>query len=297
MTTRPRDRQIRIDFHTHIFPRDLCRNRESYFSGESEFALLYQSPKARLIGAEEMIAAMDKEGIDISVIFGFPWKKAENFIIHNDYIMASVEKYPGRFIGFCCMDPFHQEAAVEAKRCIEKGLSGIGEIAFYGSGINSDAITALAPLMAIGLEKDLPVLIHTNEPVGHQYPGKTPMTLSQIETMIRTFSKNKIVLAHLGGGILFYHLLKKGVKNLFKNVFFDTAASPFLYHTAIYRFSIDLVGADKILFGSDYPLIRPDRYLKEFHNGGVNKEDLDLICGKNAMGLLKLGNIKSKVFP
>jgi len=279
---------MRIDFHTHIFPRDMRKNRESYFSDEPEFALLYHLPKARLIGAKEMIAAMDREGIDVSVILGFPWKKSKNFILHNDYIMASVEKYPGRFIGFCCMDPFHKKAAEEAERCIEKGLSGIGEIAFYGSGINAEAITALAPLMTIGLEKDLPVLIHTNEPVGHRYPGKTPITLSQIETMINTFSKNKLVLAHFGGGILFYHLLKKGIKGLFENVFFDTAASPFLYDTAVYQLSIDLVGADKILFGSDYPLVRPDRYLKEFHEGGLKKRDLDLICGKNAMRLLNL---------
>lgn len=280
-------RLMRIDFHTHIFPKALRADRKALFEDEPEFALLYHSPRAKLIGAAEMIEDMDRAGVDVSVIFGFPWKRSDNFIRHNDYIMASVEKYPDRFTGFCCMDPFHKDAAQEARRCIENGLSGIGEIAFYGSGINPGAVAALAPLMTIALEYDIPVLVHTNEPVGHRYPGKTPMTLSQIEALIRTYRKNRIVLAHMGGGILFFRLLKKGVDDLFENIFFDTAASPYLYHPAVYPLAIALVGAEKILFGSDSPLIRPDRYFKIFKAAGVNKKDLDLICGTNARQLLK----------
>jgi predicted TIM-barrel fold metal-dependent hydrolase len=63
--------------------------------------------------------------------------------------------------------------------------------------------------MDICRRREKPVLIHTNEPVGHLYAGKTRNTLSQIYQMIRRFPENRIVLAHWGGGIFFYNLLKK----------------------------------------------------------------------------------------
>ena len=278
-----------IDFHTHIFPKDIRENRETYFPFEPAFKLLYDSPKSNLVGAKAIIAAMDEQGIDRSVVFGFPWENSEIFKKQNDYIMEVVARFPGRLIGLCCFDPFSKESASEARRCLEGGLSGIGEIAFYQSGIDDAALDKLAPLMEICHDKNLPFLIHTNEPVGHLYPGKAPNTLKQIYNLITRFPENKIVLAHWGGGIFFFNLLKKDVKDRLKNVYFDTAASPFLYHLEIYRYAVEIAGADKILFGSDFPLLPPVRYFKELEEiSGLSKSQIELICGKNAAKLLNI---------
>jgi hypothetical protein len=61
-----------IDFHTHIFPEEIRKNREKYFFSEPAFKLLYGSPKDRIAGAQDIVAAMDSEGIDKSVVMGFP---------------------------------------------------------------------------------------------------------------------------------------------------------------------------------------------------------------------------------
>lgn len=277
-----------IDFHTHIFPKAICENREKYFPNESAFALLYSSPGSKLVGAKEIIASMDEQDVDKSVVFGFPWKTKETFQAQNNYIMEVVAKYPERLIGLCCFDPFSKEAVPEAVRCIEGGLSGIGEIAFYESGIDDTSLDRLSPLMEICRDKDLPFLIHTNEPVGHIYPGKTPNTMKQIYNLVKRFPENKIVLAHWGGGIFFFNLLKKDVKESLKNVYFDTAASPFLYDTQIYRYAKEIAGLDKILFGSDFPLLKPTRYFKELEKTGLSKNQIESICGRNAARLLKL---------
>jgi len=277
-----------IDFHTHIFPKVICENREKYFPNESAFKLLYSSPGSNLVGAREIVASMDEQGVDKSVVFGFPWKTKETFQAQNDYIMEVVARYPERLIGLCCFDPFSKEAVPEAVRCIEMGLSGIGEIAFYESGIDDTALDRLAPLMEICHDRDLPFLIHTNEPVGHIYPGKTPNTMKQVYNLVKRFPENKIVLAHWGGGIFFFNLLKKDVKESLKNVYFDTAASPFLYDTQIYRYAKEIVGLDKILFGSDFPLLKPTRYFKELGKTGLSKDQIESICGRNAARLLKL---------
>ena len=277
-----------IDFHTHIFPKEIRENREKYFQSEPGFKLLYSRPGSKLAGAAELIDSMDSQGVDRSVIFGFPWKNSDTFKKHNDYIIKSLERYPGRLTGFCCIDIFSREAVPEVMRCLESGLSGVGELALYESGIDDEFINRLEPVMEICLDKNHPVLIHTNEPIGHQYPGKTPNTFKQIYRLITKFPENKIVLAHWGGGIFFFSLLKKEVKENFKNVFFDTAASPFLYDAKIYRVAINILGQDRIIFGSDFPLLTPARYFKEFEQAGLTKSETGSICGENAATLLDL---------
>jgi predicted TIM-barrel fold metal-dependent hydrolase len=279
-----------IDFHTHIFSKKIRENRGKHFISEPAFKLLYHSPKSKLVGVSEIIHSMDKQGVDKSVVFGFPWKNSDIFRTENDYILDAVERYPDRLIGLCCLDPFNKFAINEVMRCLEQGLSGIGELAFYESGIDDTALEKLEPLFEICRKKDLPALIHTNEPVGHIYPGKTPNTLSQIYRLVKRFPKNKIVMAHWGGGIFLYNILKKEVKESMKNVYFDTAASPFLYDPEIYRLAIKLAGPDKILFGSDFPLIQPTRYFSEMKEAGLSESEMDRICGDNAETLLKREN-------
>jgi len=277
-----------IDFHTHIFPKEIRNNRDSLFKNEPEFKLLYESPKSKMVGAADMILNMDKNGVDKAVVFGFPWHSYDTFRLNNDFIIEAVNRYPDRLIGMCCLDPFHENAEKEVLRCIKGGLSGVGELAFYDAGFDDYTLNKLVPIMDICLKKNLPVLIHTNEPVGHKYPGKTPVSLLEIENLAIRFPNNKIVLAHWGGGIFFYNLLKKEMKAQLKNIYFDTAASPFLYDASIYRLAMEIAGDDKILFGSDYPLINPKRYFDEFKKSGLNIEQTSRISGLNALRVLNI---------
>lgn len=271
-----------IDFHTHVFPQSIRDNRETLFPSEPAFKLLYQSAKSRLIGAGELIDVMDQNGVEKSVIFGFPWKSSTAFIPHNDYILEMVQKYPKRLIGLGCFEPSGQAAVDEAQRFIAAGGSGIGELAFYETGIDEDALDRLAPIMELCAGRKLPILIHTNEPVGHHYHGKTPITLTQIYRLIERFPANKIVLAHWGGGLFFFGLMKKDVKERLKHVYFDTAASPYLYDSAVYQIAGTTVGIDKILFGSDYPLLPPSAYFKEMAEAGLTEAQMKKIKGENA---------------
>jgi predicted TIM-barrel fold metal-dependent hydrolase len=181
----------------------------------------------------------------------------------------------------------HPKAFEEAGRCLAGGLSGLGERAFYDTGFTPSVLDRLGPMMTLCLEKDLPVLIHTNEPVGHIYPGKSPLTLGELYRFIQMFPENKIVLAHWGGGIFFFHLMKKEVKAALTNIYVDTAASPFLYDPDIYKIAVDILGSEKILFGSDYPLLPPARYFSEMNRGGLSQSEYEKISGLNAQHLLK----------
>ena len=277
-----------IDFHVHTFPAEIRTHRDRYFDGEPEFKLLYESPKSKLVSAADIIDMMDDQEVDMSVVFGFPWRDADTCRRNNDYVIDVVGRYPDRLRGLCCVDSLHPQAADEVARCLDAGLSGVGELAFYSCGIDGQCQSSLDPIMTLCRERDAFVLLHTNEEVGHLYPGKTPNTMIQIYETVSRFPDNTIILAHWGGGIFFYQLLKKAVKEVLENVYYDTAASPFLYDSRVYRYAKDLVGIDKVLLGTDYPLLKPSRYLKEMIDGGLDAADRRAVCGDNAARLLKL---------
>ena len=71
-------------------------------------------------------------------------------------------------------------------------------------------------------------------------------------------------------------------------MYFDTAASPFLYDPSIYQVAIQTIGPNKILFGSDFPLLKPAKYFKELEKAGLSEDHIESICGRNAARLLKL---------
>jgi uncharacterized protein len=277
-----------IDFHTHVFPPFFVENRSRFFPDEPAFKALYESPHSRLITTEELLKNMDKRRIDKSVVFGFPWINPDYFISHNGYIIESVRRHPDRIVGFCCFSPLSPQGLQETRRCLDSGLSGVGELALYHSGFSPEVQEGLEEIMTLCARLDVPVLLHTNEPVGHAYPGKAPMHLSEIYQFIRRYPSNRIVLAHWGGGLFFYGLMKKEIEELFRNVWFDTAASPYLYKPEVYRVAADIVGPEKILFGSDYPLLSPKRYFQEMRSTGISEETFRKITGENAARLLKL---------
>ncbi len=275
-----------IDTHTHIFPDAVNQNRSHYFNGEPEFKLLYDSDKSKIISVKQLLDTMGEHKVDLSVICGFPWRNPETAILNNNVIIDAVKTHPDRIKGLACFDLAWKGAADETLRCIKEGLSGAGELAFYLSGIDEKALRLLEPVMAVLRENgNLPCMIHTNEPVGHQYPGKTPITLEQIYGLAQTFPDNKIILAHWGGGIFLYHLMKKNAKSTLKNIWYDTAASPFLYEANIYDAALNAGVLDKVLLGTDYPLLTPKRYYTDLDNSNLTQDQKSMVLGENARRL------------
>ena len=93
------------------------------------------------------------------------------------------------------------------------------------------------------------------------------------------------VLAHWGGGLCFYELMPE-VAKVTSSVYYDTAASPFLYRPDVYKVAVEIVGAGRILFGTYYPLLKMRRHLDEIDAAGLPAEVKEGILGKNALALL-----------
>ena len=229
---------------------------------------------------------MDKDGIDISVIANYGWTTHELCVETNDYILESIARYPKRLIGFCAVQPNSYEATIaEIERCARGGIKGIGELRPDLQLFDPADEEVMSPLVEVLEKHKLIIMIHASEPVGHVYPGKGIITPDTLYPFIASFPDLTIVCAHWGGGLPFYALMPE-VKKAMKKVYFDTAASPYLYSPQVYNLVSQLIGADKILFGSDYPLIQQSRFLKEIDSADLTAEEKNLILSGNARKLL-----------
>ena len=275
-----------IDSHTHIFPPWVKEQRDEYVKRDSCFSLLYSQPKAKLVTAEELIASMDEAEVDLSVVLNIGWVNHELCVETNDYILDTISRYPDRLVGFCAIQPRAGDAAIiELERCAQAGIKGVGEMRSDIQGFDLADKAMMKPLVDIALKHDLIFLTHSSEPAGHQYIGKGSITPDILYSFILSFPDLKLVCAHWGGGLPFYALMPEVARDL-TNVFFDTAATIWLYQPQIFKQVSDIIGSDKILFGSDYPLISPSRIIAQIQSTALAEEDKVKILGGNARKLL-----------
>ena len=276
-----------VDAHVHVHRPDIAACRDEYCGRDAYFGKLYTTPKARMATVEELIAAMDEDGVNVSVICGFAWCDSGLCREDNDYVIDALRRYPDRLIGLAVVNPAAgREAVREMERCAKGGLRGIGELMPDGQGYRLDDIEAMRPIMETAQSLDWVVLTHANEQVGHDYAGKGETGPETALRFAQAFPDAKIVCGHWGGGLLFYELMPE-VRESLRNVFYDTAASPFLYDKRIYRVAME-VAPEKVLFGTDYPLLRAGHYLEQIRGLALAPEAERALLGGNAARLFGL---------
>jgi len=276
-----------IDFHTHIFPPEVIRNKERFLEKEPWFRLLYSNPKARMATAEELVQAMDEAGVDAAVAFGFAWSDPGLCRLSNDYILEAIRRYPTRIIGFASIQPRAGHKAVrEIERCIEGGMRGIGELMPNGQGFSLNDEVVMTPVAAAAIAYGVPLVVHTSEPVGHLYRGKGTISPSIVYNFIQHFPELTVVCSHWGGGLPFYELMPE-VREVMVNVYYDTAASLYLYDDQIFPLVTGVL-PHKVLFGTDYPLLKPGPFIERIKASGLSGEVLAMVLGENARRILKL---------
>jgi predicted TIM-barrel fold metal-dependent hydrolase len=274
-----------VDSHVHILPAAMRDARERLASQDPWFAMCHGGDRA-IVTADELLASMDASGIDRSVCFGWPFADPEHCAEANQYLIAVQREHPDRLTCFATVSPAQPGAVAELRRCADAGLRGTGEL-------NADAQVfdfespAIDEVAAACRELGFPLVLHCSEPVGHDYPGKGTATPGRVAAFALRHPGLELVCAHLGGGLPFYAHMPE-VAELCRRLWFDTAAGPFLYAPTAYRAVADLCGADRLLFGSDHPLLPARRYIDAFAQADLTAAERALVMGGNAARLLGL---------
>ena len=271
-----------VDAHVHIFPPEMVAHRESYLPRDERFAELYRAPQAQMATADDVVKQMIGTGVSCSIVFGFPFRDQGLCRMINDYVLEAVAACPDRLAGLACVSPAEPGAAAELERCLDAGLRGCGELAPEAT---SDGLGGLATVAAVLRERELPLLLHANEPVGHGYPGKGGFGPAACVACATAYPRLKLVFAHMGGGAFLYEAMPE-LRQTLADAYYDTSAVPYLYDAGIYRAAEATAGAHKLLFGSDFPLLSPARYRGVL--SGLPSGTRAAICSDNARKVFML---------
>lgn len=274
-----------VDAHTHLFPPEFARGRAAMAARDPWFGATHGEERAKLATAEELIASMDAAGIDAAVVCGWPWRDAGHCRAHNDYLLDAARRWPARLWPLAIVAPATGRAAVaEAERALDAGAAGIGELNADAQGFDLAAPEALAGLAGLLTERARPLLLHTSEPLGHTYPGKGTATPDRLLRVALAYPELRLIAAHWGGGLPFYALMPE-VGAALRNVWYDAAATTYLYDFAIFRHVAAICGPGRILWGTDYPLLRQGPFLRRTRAAGLDDTALAAILGENARHL------------
>jgi predicted TIM-barrel fold metal-dependent hydrolase len=277
-----------VDFHTHLFPPEIITRRVEFAARDAWFGALYGDPRAKMATAEELVASMAESGVDVSLAFPFGWSDPGIIEECNSYLIQVMRDYPGRVIGLATAQPLAgARALAEVERCARAGMPGIGELMPHGQGYRLSDVRLLTPLMEAARALGLFVLTHTSEPVGHLYRGKGDVSPGDFQAFITAFPDVRVVAAHWGGGFPFYELMPE-VHAAAANVWYDSAASLYLYRAEVFALVARMAGPEKILWASDFPLISQRRMLDYAQASGLEAGELALALGGNAATLLGL---------
>ena len=208
----------------------------------------------------------------------------------NDYVAGIVKDHPGRLVGFATVDPWKMEAAVEeVERAVsELGLRGLKLHPIHQAFQPNDE--RFYPLYRKCVDLGVPVLIHSGfAAAGLGMPGGGGLKLKYgapipgVDDVAADFPDLTIVMAHPAWPWVEEQIAVALHK---PNVYIDLSGwAPRFIPKAIVRETNTRL-QDKVLFGSDFPYLTPDRWLKGFESLPIDDEVRPKVLVENARRVL-----------
>lgn len=283
---------MHIDAHVHVYPPEIEKNWKKIAETEPHFGTLCAGKAHKWGTVEDLVARMEIDGLDQAWVTGVAFRDPGLCRLCNDYVMEALKKYLGKIQGLAVVNPLSRDFEKEIVRCREAGFIGVGELLPYGQVFDISDSRETWRLAAACQENGLFLLLHVAEPVGRDYPGKGGMGPGEAAAFCENHPEVQVLFAHMGGSLWAYETMKC-MKMILENAWYDTAAAPFLFGPEVFRAAVAAGAGDKILYGSDFPLLCADRYEKMFFASGLDDDALSKIRGGNALSLLE----KVRSFP
>ncbi|MDO9508863.1 MAG: amidohydrolase family protein [Thermovirgaceae bacterium] len=283
---------MRIDAHVHVYPPEIQADWETIAEKEPHFGSLCSGRAHKWATAEDVVEQMKADGVDVSWIAGFAFRDPGLCRVCNGYVIDAVKRSNGKLKGLAVVNPLSRGFEEEISRCREAGLIGVGELFPDGQVFDITDTRQTWRLVAQCHEKGMFLLLHVAEPVGHRYPGKGETGPKEAAEFCSNHPEVQVIFAHMGGGLWSYETMPE-MRVALQNAWYDTAAAPYLYEPDVFASASAAGAGNKILYGSDFPLLGAERYEKMFSQSGLDEAVLAGIRGDNAASLLE----KVRPFP
>jgi hypothetical protein len=209
---------------------------------------------------EELLGLMDRHGVQKAVIF-YP---------DNSLVKKTVKAHSDRLIGCVWPDPHDPGSRRLVRTALSKwGFRGVKLHPLFGAYLPNDEI--VHPIMEEARRARVPVLVHS----GHA-PFSLPWSIGELA---EAFPDVTVVMLHMGGGNGIYIQAAIDTAKRLENVMLETS------HMTLYskvREAVEVLGADRVMFGSDYPFGETEIEIRKITAAGLSKPELERVFYKNA---------------
>ncbi len=224
----------------------------------------------------EFVQYLDRTGVQRGIINSVRCqlaKKPADFIAGNREVARYVEKYRGRFLGACVVNPlFIDEALREIEECRKQlGFTWVGELCNYT--VPYQYTTKEFELLVQQVQKLNMVLdVHTE--------------LEEMEYIIQKYPRATIVFPHFGDGHEYEHIFKRiDLIAQHQNCYIDTSGYGH-DRVGMLEYAVKTIGPDRVLFGSDFSINDPSTVIARIKNGFLTETQQKKILSGNLQALL-----------
>jgi hypothetical protein len=211
---------------------------------------------------------MDEAGVDRSVIFAMSLPSRAS----NELTMSCHDEAPDRFIPFAHVLPQEGPGALrELDRCFnERRMRGLK---LHCAEMEEPTIDLLRPVLQMCIDENAPVLIDMT------------YNLSLAREIAEQFPELKLIIAHLGA---------PDDEDMAEQFIILAEEHPHIHLDSSYCHrpwkipeAIQRLGADRVLFGSDGPIIHPTIELAKIEVCNLSDEDYRMVTSENILRLLR----------
>ena len=281
------DELVAIDVHVHA---ERSRAGHDPMPPELRAAAVRYFHSEEALPTVDDVAAYYRERRIAAVLFTVDWESRSGIPpIPNEEILDAARANPDVLIPFASVDPARPDALDRVQVLIETGAAGFkfhpNLQAFFPN--DEGAYPLYEAIAAAGL----PALFHTGHSgIGTGLPGGAGLRLKYsnpmcLDDVAADFPALKIVLAHPS-----FPWQDEAISICLHkaNVWIDLSGwSPRYFPPQLVQYANSQLRT-RVLFGSDFPLITPDRWLADFEHAPFKEEVRPLVLKQNARDLLGL---------
>ena len=259
-----------IDSHCHIYPEKIAQKAAA--ATNTFYDEL--SPKSHDGTVRMLLESGKKAGIDGFVVHSVATTPHQVSSI-NHFIAESVKNSNGAFTGLGAMHQDSDDQERDIEEIIALGLKGV-KLHPDIQKFEADSIKAFRMYELIE-DRGLPLLIHAGD---YRYDYSNPDRIAHI---LRAFPKMTVIAAHLGG----WSKWEEAARILpdYPNVMVDTSSSFFGLTHEMARKIIRLYGADRVMFGTDYPMWMQQGDIDFLNSLDLTEEEYEKIYWKTCTNL------------